>query len=140
MEERWAAHPDLEKLPEELAEVLSGVIEGLEESPDVTVQIKVATRKIYDKTAVDYGKRRLSIQLNIVYPAGDDLYERAVRLVVTTRKASLGLLVRELNVSYPRAARLMERMEEEGIVGPLPSGKYRDDSFSTWEVLAAPPR
>jgi len=48
---------------------------------------------------------------------GDDIYERAVAVVKRERKASTSLLQRKLNLGYGRAARLIDRMEEEGLIG-----------------------
>jgi len=49
--------------------------------------------------------------------AGDDIYERAVGVVRRERKASTSLLQRKLNIGYGRAARIIDRMEDEGIIG-----------------------
>ncbi|HNX30820.1 MAG TPA: DNA translocase FtsK 4TM domain-containing protein [Holophaga sp.] len=48
---------------------------------------------------------------------GDDIYDRAVAVVKRERKASTSLLQRKLNIGYGRAARLIDRMEEEGLIG-----------------------
>ncbi len=57
----------------------------------------------------------------------DDIYQRAVAVVARERKASTSLLQRKLNLGYGRAARLIDRMEEEGIVGPdRGAGKPRE--------------
>lgn len=59
--------------------------------------------------------------------AGDDIYVRALAVVKRERKASTSLLQRKLNLGYGRAARLIDRMEEEGIVGPdRGAGKPRE--------------
>ncbi|MEP9379964.1 DNA translocase FtsK [Aquabacter sp. CN5-332] len=50
--------------------------------------------------------------------AGGDLYEQAVAIVQRDRKASTSYIQRRLQVGYNKAASLMERMENEGIVGP----------------------
>jgi len=50
-------------------------------------------------------------------PGGDDIYERAVAVVKRERKASTSLLQRKLNIGYGRAARMIDRMEEEGLIG-----------------------
>lgn len=56
-----------------------------------------------------------------------DIYLRAVAVVKRERKASTSLLQRKLNIGYGRAARLIDRMEEEGIVGPdRGAGKPRE--------------
>lgn len=57
----------------------------------------------------------------------DDIYQRALAVVRRERKASTSLLQRKLNLGYGRAARLIDRMEEEGIVGPdRGAGKPRE--------------
>ena len=56
--------------------------------------------------------------------AGSDLYDQAVALVLRDRKASTSYIQRRLQIGYNRAATLMERMENEGIVGaPNHAGK-----------------
>ncbi len=58
---------------------------------------------------------------------GDALVEQAVKIVRATQRASTSLLQRRLRVGYPRAARLMDQLEELGIVGPSQGGgKERD--------------
>jgi S-DNA-T family DNA segregation ATPase FtsK/SpoIIIE len=48
---------------------------------------------------------------------GGDLYQQAVAIVTRDRKASTSYIQRRLQIGYNRAATLMERMENEGIVG-----------------------
>ena len=62
----------------------------------------------------------------------DPLYDEAVKLVTESRNASISSVQRRLRVGYNRAARLVEQMEDVGIVGPLESNGKR-------EVLAPPP-
>jgi S-DNA-T family DNA segregation ATPase FtsK/SpoIIIE len=66
---------------------------------------------IFDATAMGGGE-------------GGDLYQQAVAIVTRDRKASTSYIQRRLQIGYNRAASLMERMEEEGIVGqPNHAGK-----------------
>ena len=56
----------------------------------------------------------------------DDMYKDAVRVVVEAGKASTSLLQRRLRIGYGRAARIIEEMEEQGIVGAASGSKPRD--------------
>jgi S-DNA-T family DNA segregation ATPase FtsK/SpoIIIE len=49
--------------------------------------------------------------------AKDEVYEQAKDLVLSTGQASASLIQRRLRVGYPRAARMIEQMEAEGVVG-----------------------
>jgi S-DNA-T family DNA segregation ATPase FtsK/SpoIIIE len=56
----------------------------------------------------------------------DPLYDQAVRIVVETRKASISGVQRRLKIGYNRAARMVESMEQAGLVGPLQSNGSRE--------------
>lgn len=56
----------------------------------------------------------------------DDLYEEAVRLVIETNQASVSILQRRMRLGYTRAARLIDMMEKNGLVGPYVGSKPRD--------------
>ena len=55
----------------------------------------------------------------------DNLYEEAKNIVVQHQQGSISLLQRRLKIGYSRAARLIDQMEEEGIVGPADGSKPR---------------
>ena len=56
----------------------------------------------------------------------DDMMDKAIELATRQKKISTSLLQRRLRIGYPRAARLMDQLEEEGIVGPSDGSKSRD--------------
>lgn len=56
----------------------------------------------------------------------DPMFETAARLVVSTRKASASFIQRRLHLGYTRSARLLDMMEDEGMVGPLNGSKGRE--------------
>ncbi|MDD5606557.1 MAG: DNA translocase FtsK [Candidatus Pacebacteria bacterium] len=71
----------------------------------------------------------------------DPLYEEAKTVVVEAKKASASLLQRRLKIGYARAARLLDLMEERGIVGPADGAKAReiyinnDQEDESWEKV-----
>jgi S-DNA-T family DNA segregation ATPase FtsK/SpoIIIE len=52
----------------------------------------------------------------------DSLVEQAIQIVRSTQRASASLLQRRLKIGYPRAARLLDQLEEMGVVGPSQGG------------------
>jgi S-DNA-T family DNA segregation ATPase FtsK/SpoIIIE len=65
--------------------------------------------------------------------SGDQLYDQAVALVTREKKASTSFVQRHLQIGYNRAARIIERLEEEGVVSAA-------NHVGRREVLAPPPR
>ena len=61
----------------------------------------------------------------------DPLYKEAKRVVTEARKASASLLQRKLRIGYARAARLIDIMEERGVVGPGEGAKPREILIKT---------
>ena len=59
-------------------------------------------------------------------PASDPLYKEAVELVVRHKQGSVSLLQRRLGIGYQRAARLIDQLENSGIVGPYDGSKARE--------------
>ena len=55
----------------------------------------------------------------------DELYDKAVSIVAEAQQASVSMVQRRLRIGYNRASRLVEKMEQEGIVGPADGAKPR---------------
>ncbi|TGR68085.1 DNA translocase FtsK [bacterium M00.F.Ca.ET.194.01.1.1] len=95
--EKVVAHLKTQGRPEYLGTVTEDAEEAEEEAEEDTA--------VFDKTSM-----------------GDDdsdgLYEKAVKIVMRDKKCSTSYIQRRLSVGYNRAASLVERMEQEGIVGP----------------------
>jgi len=67
--------------------------------------------------------------------ADDDMLKDAIRCVIEGRKASTSLLQRRLRIGYGRAARLIETMEEQGIVGPADGARPREVLISSLDEV-----
>lgn len=65
--------------------------------------------------------------------ATDDLYDEAVSLVIEHGSASVSMLQRKFRIGYSRAARIVDQMEERGIVGPSEGSKPRQVLVSRME-------
>jgi S-DNA-T family DNA segregation ATPase FtsK/SpoIIIE len=55
----------------------------------------------------------------------DEMYEEAVRVIIESNQASVSILQRRLRLGYTRAARIIDTMELEGLVGPFEGSKPR---------------
>jgi len=66
----------------------------------------------------------------------DERYDDAVALVTRTRQASISMIQRHLRIGYNRAARIVEMMEQEGIVGPSDGVKARKVLVQGYEGMA----
>lgn len=67
--------------------------------------------------------------------ADDDMWKDAVKVVIESGKASTSLLQRRLRIGYGRAARLIETMEEQGIVGPADGSRPREVLVSSLDEV-----
>jgi S-DNA-T family DNA segregation ATPase FtsK/SpoIIIE len=56
----------------------------------------------------------------------DELFDEAARIIVRHQQGSVSLLQRRLSIGYSRAARLVDQLEEAGIVGPFDGSKARE--------------
>jgi S-DNA-T family DNA segregation ATPase FtsK/SpoIIIE len=56
----------------------------------------------------------------------DEMYDQAVAIVTETQQASISMVQRRLRVGYNRAARMIEQMERDGVVGPADGAKARE--------------
>lgn len=77
---------------------------------------------------------KISLEFKEVFSAGelrsddrdDELFNKALEVASQYNRLSTSLLQRRLKIGYPRAARLMDVLEEQGVVGPGEAGKSRD--------------
>lgn len=69
-------------------------------------------------------------------PLDEDLFRQAARLILQNRKASVSLIQRRMKIGFARAGRLMDMMEQAGIVGPYRGSKPREILVDPQEYLA----
>lgn len=69
----------------------------------------------------------------------DDLYEPAVEIIIREGRGSVSLLQRHLGIGYGRAARLIDYMAEDGIVGDYNGSQAREVLYNLeqWEAIKA---
>lgn len=80
-------------------------------------------------TSMPAGPFRGSKGSSFIAPNGeprDALFEDAVRLVISSKSASASFLQRKLSIGYARAARVLDEMQQAGIVGPVDGAKPRE--------------
>lgn len=73
-------------------------------------------------------------------PISDEMFDEAVRVILSTQRGSVSLLQRRLGIGFARAARLIDMMAERGVVGAYQGSKARDVmmTLEEWEGLRTP--
>ena len=95
-----------------------------EEVKRVTDFIRSQMQPDYDSAIIDHvSKDEEEIEEEL---EKDEKYEKAVDIVIQTGQASISMIQRKLRVGYNRAARMIEIMEKEGIVGPSDGVRARE--------------
>ncbi len=94
---------------------------GEEEIQRVAAHLRSQGPPAYESLAADVASEEEERD-----PSRDEKYDEAVRTVVRARKASVSMLQRHLQIGYNRAARLVDEMERQGIVGPAEGGRPRE--------------
>jgi S-DNA-T family DNA segregation ATPase FtsK/SpoIIIE len=109
---------------------IQGALIGDDETVKVTDFIRMQRPPQYDDEVVSQpvqlnGKGGIVADYG-VQDADDDMWRDAVHVVIENRKASTSLLQRRLRIGYGRAARLIEQMEEQGIIGQADGSRPRE--------------
>jgi S-DNA-T family DNA segregation ATPase FtsK/SpoIIIE len=105
-----------------------------------------AVCKYLERYPVEYSKELTQLQVSGALSGKDrsaslrerdELYEAAIEIVIREQRGSCSLLQRALGIGYGRAARLIDFMAEDGIVGEFKSGSAREVLYSweDWESL-----
>jgi len=101
-------------------------------------EIEKITDFIKSQRAPEYIEEILKVHKKTAFKKfdKDDLYEEAVKTVLETGQASVSMLQRRLGLGYARAARIIDTMEAEGIVGQFQGSKPRDILVSLQDYRA----
>ena len=101
-------------------------------------EIKILVKHIKEQAGPQYIEEVVERQEKKMGGAAqekDDLYQEAIEIVLTTKQASVSMVQRRLRVGYTRAARMIDIMEEDGIVGPYNGSKARELLIEDLEEL-----
>lgn len=104
---------------------VQGVLVSEKEIKEVTDFLKKQAPSHYEEFIQEYHPAGMGGARGGDSVADDTLFDEAKRLVVQSGKASASLLQRRLRVGYARAARLLDILEQEGIIGPPEGAKPR---------------
>ena len=107
---------------------VQGIFVSTEEIEKVTTRIKLTIEPDYDDSVTSNATANTKLNGVPNSKAGNDddsMYEAAYNLVIEARKASASLFQRRLKVGYARAARLIDLLEDNGVVGPSDGAKPR---------------
>lgn len=103
-----------------------------EEAEEKAVEESETLEESLEKDLEGSGTTGLDFSTEVESSFDDPLFGQAKEVVIQARKASASLLQRRLRIGYARAARLIDMLEEQGIVGPSEGAKPR-------QVLIKPP-
>lgn len=109
---------------------IQGIYISTEEIEKVTGRVKLTIEPNYNESIIssDMAKQKVNGVPESNFGGGgddDSMYAAALELVRETRKASASLFQRRLKLGYARAARLIDILEENGVVGPADGAKPR---------------
>ncbi len=104
-------------------EEISRVLDFIKQSG--TVQYDEAMIEAMEKHAIQDGKKGSSGADADEEPDSDPMFKQAVEVVIDAGQASTSLLQRRCKLGYARAARIMDEMEQKGVIGPYEGAKPR---------------
>ncbi len=110
---------------------LQGAFIGEEEVERVVNFLKEQDITNYDEEIIDIVQNTKEVDMN----DGDELLPVAIKLVVDEGQASISLLQRRLRVGYARAARIVDEMEERGVIGGYEGSKPRKVLMTKEELI-----
>ena len=95
-------------------------------SPAVQHERLAGVGGAYEECLVDVGLDQISLVDLPDMEEDDELLQQAMEIIRQTRRASTSALQRRLSIGYTRAARIMDLLEQKGVVGPTQGANPRD--------------
>jgi len=105
---------------------IHGALISEDEIRRVVDHLKAQAKPVYDESILASAEEPQADGEDVGEEDQDELYDVAVQLVAEMGQASTSMVQRKLRIGYNRAARLIERMEKEGIVGPADGARPRE--------------
>jgi len=106
---------------------IHGAYVSEKETVAIVEHLRKQGRPSYNESVLTFGEEAVDEEGNpIDLSAQDNLYNDAVRIVVCEGRASTSLLQRRLSIGYGRAAKLIDMMHGNGLVGPAEGSKPRE--------------
>ncbi|WP_312130429.1 FtsK/SpoIIIE family DNA translocase [Lysinibacillus capsici] len=88
-------------------------------------EVEAVVNFVIEQQKAQYQEEMIPTEEETILEEIDDLYDEAVQLVVNMQTASVSMLQRRFRIGYSRAARIVDQMEQRGIVGPPEGSKPR---------------
>ncbi|MGE7808378.1 FtsK/SpoIIIE family DNA translocase [Lysinibacillus sp. FSL P4-0201] len=88
-------------------------------------EVEAVVHFVIEQQKAQYQEEMIPTEEETILEETDDLYDEAVQLVVNMQTASVSMLQRRFRIGYSRAARIVDQMEQRGIVGPPEGSKPR---------------
>ncbi|MBN1494858.1 DNA translocase FtsK 4TM domain-containing protein [Candidatus Peregrinibacteria bacterium] len=108
---------------------VQGIYISSKEIEKVTNSVKLSMEPDYNDDIISTrvaGEKIQGIPASGFEESDDELCQNAINIIKENRKASASLLQRRLKIGYARAARLLDILEEKGVIGPVNGAKPRD--------------
>ncbi|MGE7093343.1 DNA translocase FtsK [Lysinibacillus sp. NPDC048646] len=96
-------------------------------------EVEEVVEFVIEQQKAQYQEEMIPTEEETVLEETDDLFDEAVQLVVGMQTASVSMLQRRFRIGYSRAARIVDQMEQRGIVGPSEGSKPRQVLISQYD-------
>src|SRR5438270_770766 len=100
--------------------------------------LKAQGKPVFDESILKPREEDVDANGNGEDELSDELYDQALAVIADMRQVSISMLQRKMRIGYNRAARMIERMERDGVVGAADGAKPRDVLIRPLGEMGAP--